>query len=43
MPTPLVEFQDVTFSIGGSPAPIISHLNLAVAPGETLVLLGESG
>jgi osmoprotectant transport system ATP-binding protein len=39
----LVEFQDVTFSINGSSAPIISHLNLSVAPGETLVLLGESG
>ena len=40
---PLVEFRDVSFSHAGSSAPIISHLNLTVQPGETLVLLGESG
>ena len=39
----LVEFRDVTYSIPGAPAPIINHLNLTVQPGETLVLLGESG
>jgi osmoprotectant transport system ATP-binding protein len=41
--TPLVEFRDVSFSHTSAAAPIISHLNFAVAPGETLVLLGESG
>jgi osmoprotectant transport system ATP-binding protein len=40
---PLVEFRDVSFSHSSVAAPIISHLNFAVAPGETLVLLGESG
>jgi osmoprotectant transport system ATP-binding protein len=43
MATPLVEFRDVTYSVPNLASPIISHLNLAVAPGETLVLLGESG
>ena len=40
---PLVEFRDVTYSVAGVSTPIISHLNLSVASGETLVLLGESG
>ena len=39
---PLVEFRDVRFAVNGGP-PIIDRLNLTVAPGETLVLLGESG
>ncbi|HXT61733.1 MAG TPA: ATP-binding cassette domain-containing protein [Pyrinomonadaceae bacterium] len=39
---PLVEFRDVTFVVDGGP-PIIDKLNLSVAEGETLVLLGESG
>src|SRR6267378_1681634 len=38
----LVEFRDVSFGINSGP-PIIDQLNLNVAPGETLVLLGESG
>src|SRR4026208_1185155 len=41
--TPLVEFRDVTFSHAAASAPIISHLSFAVQPGETVVLLGESG
>ncbi len=41
--TPLVEFRDVSFSHVGSSAPVISHLTFSVPPGETLVLLGESG
>lgn len=41
--TPLVEFRDVSFSHAGTAAPIISHLSFTVQPGETLVLLGESG
>jgi osmoprotectant transport system ATP-binding protein len=40
---PLVEFRDVSYSVPAVPAPIISHLNLTVNAGETLVLLGESG
>jgi osmoprotectant transport system ATP-binding protein len=39
---PLVEFRDVSFAINSGP-PIIDQLNLGVSPGETLVLLGESG
>jgi osmoprotectant transport system ATP-binding protein len=39
----LVEFRDVSYSVPAVPAPIISHLNLSVHNGETLVLLGESG
>ena len=38
----LVEFRDVSFRIRSGP-PIINQLNLKVAAGETLVLLGESG
>jgi osmoprotectant transport system ATP-binding protein len=40
--TALVEFRNVSFQINGGP-PIIDQLNLTVASGETLVLLGESG
>jgi osmoprotectant transport system ATP-binding protein len=38
---PLIEFRDVSFEIAGKR--ILSHLNLAVDAGETLVLLGRSG
>jgi osmoprotectant transport system ATP-binding protein len=41
--TPLVEFKDVTFAHVAAAAPVISHLNLNVHEGETLVLLGKSG
>ncbi len=41
--TPIVEFRDVNFSHAGSSLPIVSNLNFAVAHGETVVLLGESG
>ncbi len=40
---PLVAFRDVSFSHASAAAPIISHLTFLVAPGETLVLLGQSG
>jgi osmoprotectant transport system ATP-binding protein len=40
---PLVEFRDVSFCHAPASAPIISHLTFPVQPGETLVLLGESG
>lgn len=39
----LVLFRNVTYSVAGNPAPILSNLNLEVNRGETLVLLGESG
>ena len=41
--TRLVQFHNVNFSLPKAAAPIISDLNLNVARGETLVLLGESG
>lgn len=39
----LVQFHNVNFTLPNAPEPIISDLNLEVARGETLVLLGESG
>jgi osmoprotectant transport system ATP-binding protein len=39
----LVQFHNVNFTLPNAPEPIISDLNLTVARGETLVLLGESG
>jgi osmoprotectant transport system ATP-binding protein len=39
----LVEFRDVSYSVPALTSPIISHLDLTVQKGETLVLLGESG
>jgi osmoprotectant transport system ATP-binding protein len=38
---PLVEFRDVSYQISGRC--ILERVNLAVEPGETLVLLGRSG
>jgi osmoprotectant transport system ATP-binding protein len=39
----LVQFHNVNYTLPTATAPIISDLNLNVARGETLVLLGESG
>ncbi|HEX5832569.1 MAG TPA: ATP-binding cassette domain-containing protein [Pyrinomonadaceae bacterium] len=39
----LVQFHNVNYTLPNAPEPIISDLNLSVAKGETLVLLGESG
>jgi osmoprotectant transport system ATP-binding protein len=39
----LVQFHNVNFTLPNAADPIISELNLSVARGETLVLLGESG
>ena len=39
----LVQFHNVNYTLPNAPEPIISDLNLSVARGETLVLLGESG
>jgi osmoprotectant transport system ATP-binding protein len=38
---PLVEFRDVSYEIAGRR--ILSNIELAIDPGETLVLLGRSG
>jgi osmoprotectant transport system ATP-binding protein len=38
---PVIEFRDVSFRVDGTQ--IIAHLQLQVARGETLVLLGRSG
>src|SRR5712692_12073755 len=38
---PFVEFLEVSYKIDGRP--ILSNVNFAVEPGETLVLLGRSG
>ncbi|MDQ1407643.1 MAG: osmoprotectant transport system ATP-binding protein [Acidobacteriaceae bacterium] len=40
---PIIEFQQVTYSVKGRTAPLISQLSLAVNSRETLVLLGRSG
>lgn len=40
---PLVEFRNVSYTVGPQHTSIISDLNLTVQRGETLVLLGESG
>src|SRR5438128_4385038 len=39
---PIVEFAAGSFAVNGGPA-IIDRLSLTVHPGETMVLLGESG
>ncbi|HLA09323.1 MAG TPA: ATP-binding cassette domain-containing protein [Pyrinomonadaceae bacterium] len=41
--SPLVEFRDVTYTVPGVSAPIVSSLTFAVNQGEIIVLLGESG
>lgn len=38
-----VEFKDVSFRYGDDLAPAISHLNLSIAPGETVALVGATG
>jgi osmoprotectant transport system ATP-binding protein len=40
---PIIEFREVTYSVKGRTAPLISKLSLSVNSGETLVLLGRSG
>src|SRR5436190_781043 len=40
---PLVQLENVSYSIPSNPKPIISNLNLTINQGETVVLLGESG
>jgi osmoprotectant transport system ATP-binding protein len=40
---PIIEFQQVTYSVKGRTAPLVSELSLRVNSRETLVLLGRSG
>src|ERR1700688_5157522 len=40
---PIIEFREVTYSVKGRSAPLISQLSISVNFGETLVLLGRSG
>ncbi|MER3427488.1 MAG: ABC transporter ATP-binding protein [Pyrinomonas sp.] len=40
---PAVEFRGVTFSVEHAPRPIVADLDFAIARGETLVIVGESG
>src|ERR1700686_3384630 len=40
---PIIEFREVTYSVKGRSAPLISELSMSVKSGETLVLLGRSG
>jgi osmoprotectant transport system ATP-binding protein len=41
---PAIQFQDVTYSLGGSvPRTIVNGVSFSVASGQTLVLLGRSG
>ena len=38
-----VAFEDVTFTYEGSERPALDHVSFAVAPGQTLALVGPSG
>jgi ATP-binding cassette, subfamily B, bacterial len=38
-----VQFDHVSFSYAGAPSPVLRDVNLEVAPGETLVLVGATG
>src|SRR3984893_8006950 len=40
---PIIEFREVTYSVKGRRAPLISALSMSVNSRETLVLLGRSG
>src|SRR3984893_4787388 len=40
---PIIEFREVTYSVKGRSAPLISQLSMSINSRETLVLLGRSG
>ncbi|WP_343252226.1 ABC transporter ATP-binding protein [Ligaoa zhengdingensis] len=40
---PKIEFRDVSFSYFGGDEPALCHVNLAVAPGETIGVIGGTG
>lgn len=41
--TPEIEFKDVSFTYPGQSDPIFTNLNLTIAPGEHVALVGENG
>ena len=46
MPKPLIRFDDLSISftqVDGTCSTVVSHLNLAIQPGEVVGLIGESG
>jgi ABC-type multidrug transport system fused ATPase/permease subunit len=38
-----VEFRDVSFRYEAEGVPILDHINLSIAPGQTVALVGETG
>jgi len=41
--TPVLELDEVSFGYRGRTAPVVEDISLAVAPGQSLALVGESG
>jgi ABC-type multidrug transport system fused ATPase/permease subunit len=41
--TPLIEFQDVSFTYPHQKTPVLNHINLTLAPGTRLALVGSNG
>jgi subfamily B ATP-binding cassette protein MsbA len=38
-----IRFEDMSFTYGDTERPALGHINLAIAPGETVALVGASG
>lgn len=38
-----IEFRDVSFAYPGTEKPILEHINLNIAPGETIAIMGATG
>lgn len=38
-----IDFEDVTFAYPGKGVPVVDHFSLAIAPGECVAFVGESG
>ncbi|PHV18728.1 lipid A export permease/ATP-binding protein MsbA [Janthinobacterium sp. BJB303] len=38
-----IEFKDVSFTYPGHPEPALQHINLSIAPGQTVAFVGMSG
>lgn len=43
VPTPVVQFTEVSMTYGGSPVPAVNRVSFRVAPGEIVSILGPSG